>query len=72
MDTKQIKNIFSRSSRDDSLDMPDCFGEFDKSDKICSHHCSTSLRCIAEQISNPKVDILDKLINLEYYPLKPQ
>jgi hypothetical protein len=72
MKTRQIKNIYIKNSLNDSLDLPDCFGEFDKADKICFNHCSVPLKCIAEKINNPKIDILDKLINLEYYPLKMQ
>ncbi len=72
MTKKQIKNITIIQSIDDTSDIPDCFGEFDKSDKVCLKHCSVSLKCISEKIINPKIDILDRLINLEYYPLKPQ
>lgn len=73
MKTRQIKNIiFINNTLNDSLDTPDCFGEFEKDDKICFNYCSVPLKCLAEKINNPKIDILDRLINLEYYPLKPQ
>jgi hypothetical protein len=72
MKKSQIKSIYIKNSFNDSLDIPDCFGEFDKADKICFNHCSVPLKCITEKINNPKIDILDKLINLEYYPLKQQ
>ena len=72
MNIKQINNLYIKNSLNDTSDTPDCFGEFDKSDKVCFKHCSVSLKCTAEKIINPKIDILDKLINLEYYQLKPQ
>ncbi len=72
MKIRPMKNIYIKNFLNDSLDVPDCFGEFDKTDKICSDFCSVPLKCTAEKITNPKIDILDKLINLEYYPLKPQ
>ena len=72
MTNKQINNINIKKSLSDTSDTPDCFGEFDKSDKVCFKHCSVSLKCTVEKINNPKIDILDKLINLEYYQLKPQ
>ncbi len=72
MKIRQIKNTYIKHFLNDSLDLPDCFGEFDKTDKICSNHCSLPLKCSAEKITNPKTDILDRLINLEYYPLRQQ
>ena len=72
MNNRQIKNIYTQSYLNDTSDVPDCFGEFDKTDKVCFRHCSVSLKCITEKINNPKIDILDRLINLEYYQLKPQ
>ena len=71
MKTRQIKNNVTKYYLDDSLDTPDCFGEFEKDDKICSNHCAVTLNCIAEKINNPKIDILDRLINLEQYQIKP-
>ncbi len=72
MNKKQVKNIYIPAYLDDSLDIPDCFGEFDKTDKVCFEHCTVSLKCITEKNFNPKIDILDRLINLEYYQIKPQ
>lgn len=74
MTKKQINNIKINITKtlNDTSDIPDCFGEFDKSDKVCSKHCSVSIKCITEKMNNPKIDILDRLLDLEYYQLKPQ
>ncbi len=55
----------------DSLDMPDCFGEFDKENRLCFRYCAISIKCCVMQTRNPKVDILEKLLIYNDYSVKP-
>ncbi|MFO7751293.1 MAG: hypothetical protein R6V54_14485 [Desulfobacteraceae bacterium] len=54
----------------DAMDDLDCFGEFDKHDRICSRHCGVSIRCAIETNENPKVDILDHIMEMEFCRLQ--
>jgi len=58
------------SLREDSKDNLDCFGEFSKTDKICTNYCSFSIRCAVELSQNPRIDILDHLLTLDFFPAK--
>ncbi|MEA1967713.1 MAG: hypothetical protein U9N77_05800 [Thermodesulfobacteriota bacterium] len=71
MKIKQIKQKNTDSSlkedlKEDSLDDLDCFGEFDKNERICVKYCGVSIRCAIEKIHNPKIDILDHIMELEF------
>lgn len=59
-------------SKNDSLDMPECFGEYNNKNKLCFRYCSVSIRCCIFQNKNPKVDILEKLLIHNQYAIKPQ
>jgi len=50
----------------DSIDEPDCFGEFSKKDKLCVKYCAMSIRCALETGKNPKTDILDQIMSMEF------
>lgn len=55
---------------DDSRDNLECFGEYSKHDKICTEYCGASIRCAIEHQQNPRIDILDHLLTLDFYPAK--
>ncbi|MCG8615058.1 MAG: hypothetical protein MI802_02475 [Desulfobacterales bacterium] len=55
----------------DSMDMPDCFGEFDKENRLCFNYCAISIKCCVMQTRHPKVDILEKLLIYNDYSVKP-
>lgn len=55
----------------DSMDIPDCFGEFDKNCRFCFDYCAISIKCCIMQIRHPKVDILEKLLICNDYSIKP-
>ena len=38
---------------------PDCFGEYNKKNKLCSTYCSISIRCCVMRAKNPKIDIFE-------------
>jgi hypothetical protein len=54
----------------DSIDIPDCFGEFNKDSKLCAQYCSISIRCCIVCSKNPKIDILEKLLINNQYAIK--
>ena len=71
MELKQIKqNIAHEFLQDDSNDELDCFGEFNKYNKVCTKYCSTSIKCVIEKSQNPKIDILEHILNLNFFPAR--
>ena len=57
--------------KSDSMDIPDCFGEYDKENKLCVKYCALSIKCCVMQTRHPKVDILEKLLIHNDYSVKP-
>jgi len=57
--------------KEDSMDVPDCFGEFDKTCRLCFNYCAISIKCCVMQSRHPKIDILDKLLIYNDYAVKP-
>lgn len=73
MEIKQLDQIFSNNAiKKDSIDIPDCFGDFNKKNKLCSKYCSISIRCCVLSNKNPKIDILEKLLIHNQYAVKLQ
>lgn len=71
MEIKQLDHIaFNDLRRKDSLDTPDCYGEFNKKNKLCSKYCSISIKCCILHNKHPKVDILEKLLIHNHYAIK--
>ncbi len=72
MDIKKRTQIFIKSSmKKDTIDTPDCFGEFNKKNKLCSTYCSISIKCCIMHSNHPKIDILEKLLIHNEYAAKP-
>ncbi len=69
-DIEQI--LQNKILKEDSEDELECFGEFSKNDIICTHYCSASIRCAIEHNSNPKLDLFEHLLNLNFFPAKMQ
>lgn len=63
--------IFPKRGKKDGLDTPDCFGEFNKKNKLCSTYCSISIKCCVMRTRHPKIDILEKLLLHNDYAIKP-
>ena len=73
MEIKQLDQILINNSiKKDSIDIPDCFGEFNKKNKLCSNYCSISIRCCVLHNKNPKINILEKLLIHNHYAIKLQ
>ncbi len=73
MEIKQLGQILNDNLiKIDSLDIPDCFGEFNKKNRLCSKYCSISIRCCIMHNQNPKIDILEKLLIQNQYAIKLQ
>lgn len=71
MEIKQLDQIFvNKSLKKDSIDIPDCYGEFNKKNKLCSTYCSISIKCCILQNKHPKIDILEKLLIHNQYAIK--
>ena len=71
MEVKQLDQILvDHNVRQDALDIPDCFGEFNKKNKLCATYCSISIRCCILQNKQPKLDILEKLLINNQYAIK--
>ncbi len=71
MDITQIDQIPMNSLRKkDTTDKPDCYGEFNKANKLCFEYCSISIRCCVLYNKHPKVDILEKLLIHNQYAIK--
>ena len=50
----------------------DCFGDFNKSDRLCTKYCVLRLRCAIEQEQNIRSILLEELVAAEYSTGKPQ
>ena len=73
MEIKQLDQIFiNPSPKKDSIDIPDCYGDFNKKNKLCSKYCSISIRCCVLYNRTPKIDILEKLLIHNQYAVKLQ
>ena len=73
MEIKQLDQILiNNSTEKDALDIPDCFGDFNKKNKLCSKYCSISIRCCILHNKSPKIDILEKLLIHNQYAIKLQ
>ena len=57
---------------DDSQDNLDCFGEFCKTDEVCTHYCAAAIQCAVEHTHNPRIDLFDELLTLNYFPARMQ
>lgn len=71
MEIKQLDQILvNHTEKDDSIDIPDCFGEFNKKNRLCNSYCSISIRCCVLQNKQPKIDILERLLIDNQYAVK--
>lgn len=71
MDRKLDQVLTDVRVKRDSIDTPDCFGEYDKENKLCFRYCAISIKCCVMQSLHPKVDILEKLLIYNDYSVKP-
>jgi len=62
--------LINNSFKEDTIDTPDCFGEFNKTSKLCSKYCSISIKCCIMHHKSPKLDILEKLLTHNQYAIK--
>jgi len=71
MRTRQANyKMKNTSKKRDAADIPDCFGDFNKENKLCFNYCSISIRCCVIHNKYPKVDILEKLLINNQYAIK--
>lgn len=73
MDIKELDTILMerRSPKLDALDSPDCFGDYNKENRLCTEHCAISIKCCIHQVKHPKVDLLERLLIHNHYAVKP-
>ncbi|MCF8126118.1 MAG: hypothetical protein K9J51_07835, partial [Desulfotignum sp.] len=56
MQTKQLDQMISDDyEKQDSMDIPECFGEFSKNNRLCISYCAISIRCCIMQSKHPKI-----------------
>ena len=65
-------SMVEETIREDVQDIPDCFGEFCKTDRMCTSYCAASIQCAVEHSLHPKVDLFDQLMHLNYFPARMQ
>ncbi len=71
MEIKLLDPIFASDSiREDSIDMPDCFGEFDKHNRLCLSHCALSIKCCISA-QHPQPDLFERLFVYNDFSVKP-
>jgi hypothetical protein len=63
------KNLFAVITSDEALD---CFGDFNKSDRLCAKYCILRLRCAIEQEQILRSALLEELVASENAMGKPQ
>jgi len=72
MEIKQLGKLhMTKNRRKDAIDIPDCYGEYNKHNKLCSTYCSISIRCCVMRANHPKIDILENLLLHNNYAVKP-
>lgn len=54
----------------DSIDTPDCFGEYSKKNRLCNHYCAVALTCCIYKGKNPKLDVIERLLIQNQYAVK--
>ena len=73
MKIKQFDQIaINKSLKTDSIDTPDCFGEFKKKNKLCSQYCCVAIKCCVIHNKNSKIDIIEQLLTHNHYAIKLQ
>lgn len=71
MEIKQLDQIIITTHlKKDSLDTPDCYGEYSKKKKLCKKYCSVSIKCCIAKNNGPKIDVLEKFLIQNYYAAK--
>lgn len=56
------KNLIDIITSDELLD---CFGDFNKADRLCTKYCILRLRCAIEQEQNLRSALLEELVASE-------
>ena len=57
-----MTNLFAVITSNESLD---CFGDFNKNDRLCARHCILRLRCAIEQEQNLRSALIEEMIASE-------
>lgn len=65
-------STINKSLKTDSIDTPECFGEFKKKDKLCSQYCCVAIKCCVMHNRNPKIDIMEQLLTNNHFAIKIQ
>ena len=72
MEIKKLDQILELAPHKlDTIDSPDCFGDYDKESKLCTEYCAIAIKCCVLHAKNPKIDILEKLLIHNHYAPKP-
>jgi hypothetical protein len=73
LETKMVPDKMNRSDHEkaDSMDTPDCFGEFSKTHRMCQTYCALSIQCCLMRSIHPKIGLFEKLLIHNQYAPKP-
>ncbi len=61
----------SDREKQDAMDIPECFGEFSKHNKLCFTYCAMSIQCCLMRSRHPKTDIFERMLIHNHYAVKP-
>jgi hypothetical protein len=56
----------------DQTDHMDCFGDFNRTNPLCSKYCGLRLRCAIEQDQNMRLELIEDLVTVEGQLIKIQ
>lgn len=57
---------------DKAVDYLDCFGEYKRSNPLCSKHCALRLRCAIEQDQILRLELIEDLVTIDGQIIKIQ
>lgn len=67
MKNRKSRKIFTDTLITDSplMEQLDCFGDFNKANRLCFHHCAVRLRCAIEMDQFRRMEIIEDLVAAE-------
>ncbi len=66
------ETIINDVLKTDTIDVPDCLGEFNKKNRLCSQYCCIAIKCCVMHSKNLKIDIMEQLLNESNFAIKLQ
>ena len=67
---KRKQNASDDVIREDTIDIPDCYGSFTVESQLCAKYCALSIRCCLMRDRHPEMDILERLLSYSHPVIK--